>query len=332
MWINRSVGQTTKSIRSPSEISDFLQKHSVDLNGLYRLLNNEPLPRWETDYSQRLSAPVPNFRYFRPLLDIIAADSLEKMCAGRKGQSQDAIEASWKISQSLLDRPELISQLTSLALLKVQAGILRKAEVVSDEWIDKLNLDLRSFVFNSLKLDAAVVFLAFKNHEGEIRSGSAGVEWWGHYLGYLGTPLFHLWGLQDLEGMAMILGELRRADFCSFDPDEAHRKYQSTKSDLGEGTNYVPNGYKAWKLATLTTAELELTREILKFKRAGQYRKGDTSLQTLASGDSALCSHIRWNHISESDGSVTIKANRLPAWLEIEAKHELPLSYTVRNH
>jgi hypothetical protein len=331
-YVDRQIRRANDQIDpAPPEISNYLQQHAMDFNGLYQLLNSEPTPRWETDYSRRLSAPIPNLRYFRPLLDVIAVDSFEKMRGGEMDKSQDAIKASWKISQSLLERPELISQLTGLALLKVQAGILRKAEVSSDEWVGRLNLDLRNSLFNSLRLDSAVVFLAFRSHEGEIRSGSAGVEWWGHYLGHLGTPLFHIWGLQDLEGMVVSLHSLQGADFCSFDPDEAYRQYLRTKLDLGEGTNYVPNGYKAWKSATLTTAELELTREIIKLKATNPSRKGNTNLPTFGSGESALCSHIRWNHISESDGSVTIKANRLPAWLEVEAEHELPLNYTIRN-
>jgi hypothetical protein len=177
---------------------------------------------------------------------------------------------------------------------------------------------------------SVVVFQAFKNHEGEIRSGSAGVEWWGHFLGYLGGPLFHLWGLEDLQATGLALKELESSDFCSFDPDQAYRKFKSSISDVGEGKNYVPNGYKAWKSATLTMAELEMGQEVLKLKSVMQSKKGEEDLRQLTTADSGLCPHIKWDHVLEPDGSVTIKANRLPVWLAVEEKHELPLSYTVR--
>jgi hypothetical protein len=313
----------------PEEISNYLGKHAADLNALYHLLNNSARPHWETDYAKRLSAPVPNLQYFRQLQDIIALDAFDKVHRGENSDAQDAIKASWRISRSILDRPELISQVVGLALLKVEAGVLRKTKAVPAEWHNQLNLDLRNSVLNSLKLDAAVVFQAFINHEGESRSGSAGVEWWGHYLGYFGAPLFHLWALQDLQAMVVSLKDLQFADICSFDPDQAHRQYLNSTADIGEGKNYVPNGYRAWKLATLTMAELEITREVLKLKSVMQSKKGEENLRQLTTADSGLCPHIKWQHVLESDGSVTIKGNRLPVWMAVEEKHELPLSYTV---
>ncbi len=315
----------------PEEFKAYLHQHAADLNELYGLLNNGSMPRWETDYARLLRAPVPNWGYFRQLQDIIALDAFDKVSHGENITAQDAIKASWKISQSILVRPELISQVIGVALLNVQAGVLRKTTAASDEWQNAMNLDLRNSILNSLKLDAVGVFQAFRNHQGEFRSGSAGVEWYGHYLGYFGAPLFHLWGLQDLTGMVASLKDLKSADFCTFDPDQAHRQYLSSTSDLGEGKNYVPNGYRAWKLATLAMAELELTREILKVRAVMQSKKGKVDLRQLTPADSALCPHIKWDHVLESDGSITIKASRLPVWLEVEEKHELPLSYTVRD-
>jgi hypothetical protein len=330
-YVDQQIRRPSDSLDPvPEDITSYLRKHSTDLKALYHLLSNAPMPQWETDYARRLSAPVPNLKYFRQLQDIIALDAFEMLSRGEKGNAQDAMKASWQISQSILNRPELISQIIGLALVKVEAGVLRKTAAVSDDWQAKMNHDLRTSVLNSLKLDSVGVFQAFKNHEGRILSGSAGFEWYGHYLGYFGGPLFHLWALQDLTAMVAGLRDLQSADFCSFDPDQAYRQYQSSTSDLGEGKNYVPNGYRAWKLATLTMAELELTREILKIKDVMESIKGKADLRQITPADSALCPHIKWDHVLESDGSITIKASRLPAWLQVEEKHELPLSYTVR--
>ena len=330
-YLDQQIRRSSDSLDPvPGEITSYLQKHSADLKALYHLLSNAPTPQWETDYARRLSAPIPNLKYFRQLQDIIALDAFDMLSRGENSKAQDAMNASWQISRSILNRPELISQVIGLALVKVEAGVLRKTAAASDDWQTKMTLDLRSSVLNSLKWDSVTVFQAFKNHEGRILSGSAGVEWYGHYLGYFGGPLFHLWALQDLTAMVAGLKDLQSADFCSFDPDQAYRQYQSSTSDLGEGKNYVPNGYRAWKLATLTMAELEMTREVLRIKTAMQTKNGKAGLKQLTPGNSALCPHINWDHVVESDGSIIIKANRLPPWLEVEEKHELPLSYTVR--
>jgi hypothetical protein len=192
-----------------------------------------------------------------------------------------------------------------------------------------MNLDLRQSFLNSLKLDAVVVFQALKKHEGEIRSGSAGFEWWGHYLGFLGAPLFHLWALEDLQATGLALKQLENPDFCSFDPDHAYLQFKSSISDLGEGKNYVPNGFRAWKSATRIMADMELTREILRVKGVLESRRGKSDLRTLGPADSALCPHIKWDHILEPDGSITIRATRLPIWLAVEEQYGLPLSYSV---
>src|SRR5262245_36132505 len=95
----------------PEPILSYLTVHAGDLADLYALVSHSEVPRWEMDIGLLVKAPVPGLTYHRELLDLIAADILEKTRRGKHQQALEAFEASWKISQSTRERPELISQL-----------------------------------------------------------------------------------------------------------------------------------------------------------------------------------------------------------------------------
>jgi len=240
-----------------------------------------------------------------------------------------ALEASWKINQSLLERPELISQMIGLGILRNQAGVLRKMNQVPPDWQKRLNLDLQTQILYSLGVDSIVTADCLPKYGGKMISGSAGPEYLGSYLGLIGKPLYYLWGLQDLELMAQSIGDLKSADACTFDPDRAQRHRLDSISFWEEGKRYVSSPLRAWELATYVKASLELTCEVLRVKALSRERPVAPLPNQQTQKTSSLCPHIQWLRTQAPDGSITIQASHLPVWLKVESARGMPLSYTV---
>ena len=106
----------------PPNIQEYLNNHRSDLDELYNLILQNEAPHWEIDIQKGYEAPVPNLFFNHQLQAIIALDILKKTRRGEYKKAVEAFEASWKISQSLRDRPEMISQYISVQVLNRQAG------------------------------------------------------------------------------------------------------------------------------------------------------------------------------------------------------------------
>jgi len=313
---------------APAELQRYLQNHRADLDGLYSLIQRSDVPRWETDLSQLVGAPVPQLFYHRQLQGLIAFDILEKTRTGENESALRALESSWKINQSLRDRPELLSQLIAVSVLRLQAEAMRKMKGVPVEWWRRLDVQAwqESFL-RAMELDAVVTskYVTDSNHP------LPSPAWFKSVVNSpLGKPLRHLAGIESLELSGEIFSLIKRSNLCSLSPDTMLKEEEGSRSRWNLATHYGYTNYlRARWLSTETLADAELSRKVLQVKAARDSAKNrDWALQ-LAPMKSSLCPEAEWIHEVAPNGTIQIQCRNLPEWLKKEHPSSTPLKYSL---
>jgi len=313
---------------APAELQHYLKNHRADLDALYVLLQSGEVPRWEADVSALVRAPAPGLMYHRQLHGLIALDILDKTRQGRSASALQALEASWKINQSLRRRPELISQMGATSILHLQAGVMRKMKDVPVEWWQRLDVKAwqESFL-RAMELDALVTSRHVTGTDHPMNSP----RWFNLLVSSpLGKPLRHLTGIEILELSGEIFSLIKRSNFCTLSPDAVLKQVEGSRSSWNLGTHYGYTNYlRAWRMSTEGLAGAELTRKILQVKAARDSARDRDWPQHLASMESSLCPEAEWVHEVAPDGTIQIQSRNLPEWLKKDYPTSTPLKYSL---
>ncbi len=120
------------------ELQKFLATNENKLNEIVEYVLHHEVPLWDIDLTKHVNAPIPN------LLGHIALQYLLNLRASllfqqsRITEAQETLEASWKINQQLLQRPEMMSYLVGVNILRVQSGNVRQVPVGYTTWHPRL--------------------------------------------------------------------------------------------------------------------------------------------------------------------------------------------------
>jgi hypothetical protein len=313
----------------PPELQRYLKTHQADLDELYSLIQRRDIPRWETDLSHLLQAPVPQLFYHRQLQGLIVLDILEKTRRGEHEAALGALESLWKISQSLRGRTELLSQLIAISILKLQTEVIRKMERIPVEWQRRLEVaPWKASFLRAMEFDAVVLSRNVKDSPGEPRWD----RWMNPIRGPLGKPVRRLVAIERLEASERVLSLIKRGDFCEVSPQTVVD--QSAGSEVTwsfDGNTFYTNYPRAWTMLLQTLTQAELTRKILEVKAVRDSVSGRGGPLRLGDMESALCSSVKWVHESVPNGTIQIQCRNLPKWLKEEHPHSTPLKYWVKS-
>ena len=139
-WLEAQLKSPDDSIASaPASIQSFLERLQPTVWRVASLLERD-IPLWETD-PRAEPRDLANLRLAVPLTRILLAAALVEERAGRHAQAGDLLEACWSLSRSFSGQGELTSQMIAVALLKLQAGALRKMSDPAIPWLDRMSGD-----------------------------------------------------------------------------------------------------------------------------------------------------------------------------------------------
>jgi hypothetical protein len=139
-WLEAQFKLPDDSIASvPANIQSFLERRQPTVWRVASLLERD-VPLWESD-PRASPRDLSGLRVAIPATRILLAAALVEERAGHHLQAGDLLEASWSLSRSLSGQPDLTSQLMAIALLKLQAGALRKMSDPPIPWLDRLSGD-----------------------------------------------------------------------------------------------------------------------------------------------------------------------------------------------
>jgi hypothetical protein len=330
-YLDRQLAKPEDTIEAPSqEMLEYLKAHQTDLEALYnRTLENDP-PIWDIDIKRGFGAPVPNLLFQRQVHGVIALDILEKRRQGRDGEALKAFEASWKIAESLRQRPELISQWISLLVMNRQAAVLRKMRSVPAEWQNRVsNASLMTTFSEATRLDA----VSFAEGLAEWQLGGGG--WADYFLDYpLSGPLRRLIGLQNLELTGQFLSKFGEQDPCRADPKSLILTVESSYSRWFFGENPALSNYpQAFREPVWTLLHLELTRQVLQTKSELQRLKQTSNRNQAKSAKSSVCGETLWvSQVSHDAATIRISAQNIPEWIVVDHRWPLraPFEYSLQ--
>jgi len=248
---------------------------------------------------------------------------------GETAAAQVALEASWKINQSLRERPEFLSQMVALSVLDLQTGALRKMEHVPDIWQKRIGLAAwQESFWRAMELDAMVNSRDMTDTDAPVRSTS-----WFDLLvkSPFGRPVRCLVGIEIVEASHEALAAIRTNNFCVLSPHSAVEQLAGSRSTWSLGTQYGYTNYlRAWSAWMEAMTRVELTAKILQAKEARNSVATRDWPEQLKEMNSLLCPEAKWVHEITPDGSIKLQCLNLPEWLRKGFPQSVPLTYSLR--
>jgi pimeloyl-ACP methyl ester carboxylesterase len=138
-FLNREAMGTEDGVGvPPATVVRYMAEQEPTLYSIESLLLRERNVRWELDVTRRFEAQLPNLLGQMRLQRVLAVRALLALRLGDAEAANRTLEASWRFNEGLAARPELISQLTYLAVGKYQVAVLRRFDSPAAGWSDRL--------------------------------------------------------------------------------------------------------------------------------------------------------------------------------------------------
>lgn len=316
-FAERQTGESDEAEELPENIKKYLAIHQNDLNALYGFVRQNPVPEWETDVSRAAAAPSPNLSFHIRLHQIIAIDVLNRIRENQNRQALEALEASWKASEFLRERPEAVLQTINLVVFSNQNYALRKMNDVPADRRERLAADdYRRLAAKVLELEFAAAYLsADSENSTTLLKFTANLIPFSRFNSALDTS----------EAMRETVAELQKRDFCSLSNLNGEAKLAWWNAD---GRIVFYGAFQIWRNFAEMSYDAELTERVLRLKEFTRASPKEADLPPeLSRMKSALCDGSNWTAEKQPDGSLVIRFSRAS---DLIKDGKTPLSYTLQ--
>ena len=312
-------GESSQPDELSANLKTYLATHQTDFQTLYDFIEQNPAPQWQMNLEQRTSETL-SFVFHNDLHRLIALDALDKTLQGNDEQALRAFAASWKIAESLRERPELIVQFFNFVIADTQLQTLRQLNRVPREWQNRIfEKDYRRVGLQTMQLEYSVAHSSAFIPQSVWQRGQNQADW-RHFLATRVLPVFETGQRLDFSAAGVkTVAHLQQTDFCSFD-----RRFPGY-DDNSSGARFFArpiylNLTDKWQDYAELAYNLELTKQVLRVKQfAG-------APDELTQEKSNLCQDSQWTITAASDGSLVIEFSRAAELLQ---NAETPPTYTV---
>jgi len=139
----------------PGEVAEFLSEHAAALDAIVEHLRTAEVPLWEMNLRQFRPVLYPNLQGQRDLQVLLLVRVLAEHRWGRPQRALDAFEASWRLNESLRERPQLECLDRAMTESFHQASVLRKLAGMPPDWGEELlALDYRAHFLEAMQAEA----------------------------------------------------------------------------------------------------------------------------------------------------------------------------------
>ena len=287
-WI---IHEPSRRIEMSSELWEFLNSNQQALKDIVsETIQNEP-PVWELDIERHIYAlpPLSGQITLQRLINLKASLLIKE---SKYVEAEQMLEASWKINEDNLERPEEITYKISQIVLRLQQGNLRQIPIASDVWHERLKTPEIGMQLWKV-LEGNVWAMLKAADEGALLKDEKGKK--GVY-GVIFSPYYQLMIFDWAEVMHSRIVELNKCDPCSpmkpIKMEEAKRLFASWNR-MGF---IFHDPAELWNRSMRFLLELELTNKILEIK------KNSNALAHTFSFDSEICKGQKWNFKKTTDG------------------------------
>ncbi len=243
------------------ELTRFLDSRQAALAQVVKLAFQGSQPHWECDLHRGQQAPVPNFAAVLHLQQLLIADAVQRFNDGDARSAAVVLEASRRLNQSFLKRPELASQLTSLAVLRLQLALARRLSPPPLEWIPFLEqLDLEPLLLHTLQVEAFKTLHSSRR----VELFDLGPRWTRHVMHPLVRP-FERWAMLDhSEAVRQAVAQLPELDPATLERGELAAELHGLIPRWNHRAHAaLPDAGGSWLQAVRASLGVELTREVL---------------------------------------------------------------------
>jgi hypothetical protein len=328
----------------PDELKSYLTQHSDQIDLVVNHLNVNELPVWGITYLSENKLPdftmaLPSFLNLVNFQRLLVLSAIDKSQAGRHVDAMETLSASLKLTATIAQRPDLISQLVAIIGINIHAKNIIKLDRISSDWANNIAIpNLQKLMVNSLKIETFSVTETFrKNSILHIKFAFFGEDEESFTAPFevlqrlFQQPFLHLAAnnyfqrmMQHIEQISSFSAE----QFCSlktnFNLDNSRLDPIPWNPLLRDYQSYTNQLFKANK----ALLRWELTKKIIQIKeqviQTGAFPSQITGIET-----SHICPDLSWDYRVTSDGEMSISLSQSPEWLEI-SENELPLSYSLR--
>lgn len=149
----------------PAEVASHLASHETQLDALRdHLLRNDLT--WDLDVSKGFAAPIPNLLAHMHIARLLTARALVRARENDARAWLD-LQAVSRLARSLESRPELITQMISLAIARMVHGAAWKLPAADAPWLAELQaVDHRRLLMAGIQYDT---WLTWKHGEDEVK-------------------------------------------------------------------------------------------------------------------------------------------------------------------
>ena len=247
----------------PSPVAAFLSAHAPGLDTIEKALLAGPAPEWALDVSKLHAAPVPNLSGQMQLARVLVGRA-EARAAAKDVRAEESLRAAFGLTGSLRGRPELVSQLVSIAATRLELAVARRIPVDAAAWRGRLKtLDPRAGMLIAWKREAWVQREATRRlREGRLGAGP---------LSDRVAALLGSW--RERVAAAAYLEAWRAASAAAaksaVEDAESKGLTEAFQSALVQGGEIVPppaampNLVGSWRRANVLALEIRMTDEAL---------------------------------------------------------------------
>jgi hypothetical protein len=247
----------------PAAVASFLAAHAPALDAIEKTLLAGPAPAWAMDVSKLYAAPVPNLSGQMQLARVLVGRA-EARAAAKDARAEESLRAAFALTGSLRGRPEIVSQLVSIAATRLELAAARRIPVDAVAWRERLKtLDPRAGMLATWKREAWVQNESAKRlREGRLRAGPLP----DRAAGLLGSWRERVASAAYLDAWRAATEAAAKSAVEDADTKGLTEAFQSALVQNGAGAvgpEAMPNLVGSWRRANVLALEIRKTDDTL---------------------------------------------------------------------
>jgi hypothetical protein len=277
--------KTGDSIGAPPEaVRSYLDAHKPGVDAVVDLLTQAETPSWRTSDLGLSRHPDIPLLAINELDGVLAAEALTDSSRGRDADAERALMASWQLSASTLDCPELVGQSVAERLTTVETILVRKLASDAASWRVRLSeRDARAGMMRAMVIHASQMWSAAHSQMGLAARAD-----------YLDLERAFWVKLRDLPVTAQPAGMVSDADVM--------RDGWSAGAVVAMIAR--PGDVRAWRNAQGATLQIELSDRVLQARQLkahlGRWPAAIANIET------SRIAGVHWTYGVDSDGRMSV--------------------------
>lgn len=280
----------------PAAVASYLSDHSDAIASVRKQLLERAAPVWESRGRDFYDAPIPGLITLLGVQKTLAAEALSAIERGEDGLAAEDLEASWRLHLALAGRPEMISAVIDMALLRYQAGVLRKLSNPSPAWRERLGaVDPGAQLLRGYKLEACAILEAGNSTNWtRVVTSDPGVH--HGIVAWASRGYVRLCAAEGADTLLDMVELLRASDPCATDTKE---RVDEIVGGIPRWNFFariaLPNLATSWGRADRMKLDLELTDKVLQAREARSLNGGRWP-EALPGLEASPCAGERWTY------------------------------------